>query len=340
MFLLTRQELVALSIFISYFLIIISLFVLIGRSLWRKSEDPRITSEQRKKAMAFRILSGSSFGSTWYSMIAFLVWSFRDFEANHYTDSSQYALDGLTRLTAWLMNSELFEQAWSTVCSGPMNWWWSEKLCLFTVGYWTVFLATEGRTHKVPHLWAYMLLGQVVAISVAANLFYVALILFTVPAPIASKESPKERSRSTPWTLWLSVTASLITIFLSPYTTPATFLPNLLVMHTLIIVPLIFPLITSNSSKTPQRFNTWFLYGFVVMVSLVLHAGTTITAFASVQEGQRTVGEFARKAMETFNEHPAQKSICWDVVWTYVSLAAWKLWPSTAEKRYAEKKVG
>ena len=77
-------------------------------------------------------------------MIAFLLWSFRDFESVHYTQSAQYDLDGLTRLIAWLMNSELFEQAWATVCSGPMNWWWSEKLCLFTVGYWTVFLATEG----------------------------------------------------------------------------------------------------------------------------------------------------------------------------------------------------
>lgn len=76
--------------------------------------------------------------------INLVQWSFRDFELNYYPNSTQYSLDGLSRLTAWLINSELFEQAWSIVCSGPMNWWWSEKLCLFTVGYWTIFLSTEG----------------------------------------------------------------------------------------------------------------------------------------------------------------------------------------------------
>ena len=200
-------------------------------------------------------------------MIAFLLWSFRDFESVHYTQSAQYDLDGLTRLIAWLMNSELFEQAWATVCSGPMNWWWSEKLCLFTVGYWTVLLATEGmsfafldcyvsdisvslgRGHRVPHIWAYMLLGQVVAISVAANLFYVALVLYTVPATTPTTKPSSKSPESAPLTLWLSVLASLVTVVLSPYTSPSTFLPNLLTMHTLIIIPLVFPLTSSKIGR-------------------------------------------------------------------------------------------
>ncbi len=50
----------------------------------------------------------------------------------------------IARITSWLVNTDLFEQAWATVCRGPMNWWWSEQLCLFTVSIWTVFLATKG----------------------------------------------------------------------------------------------------------------------------------------------------------------------------------------------------
>ena len=50
----------------------------------------------------------------------------------------------LPRITDWLINTTLFEEAWGAVSFGRMNWWWSEQLCLFTVGAWTVFLYTEG----------------------------------------------------------------------------------------------------------------------------------------------------------------------------------------------------
>jgi hypothetical protein len=38
----------------------------------------------------------------------------------------------------------MFEQAWKIVCEGPLRWWWSEQLCLFTAGAWTVFLFAQG----------------------------------------------------------------------------------------------------------------------------------------------------------------------------------------------------
>ena len=49
----------------------------------------------------------------------------------------------LLRVAAWLMETALFEQAWSAVCVGPLNWWWSEQLCLFTAGAFTVFLFVQ-----------------------------------------------------------------------------------------------------------------------------------------------------------------------------------------------------
>ena len=47
------------------------------------------------------------------------------------------------RLSDWLVNTALFEQAWAVVCVELDNWWWSEQLCLFTAGPWTVFLFLE-----------------------------------------------------------------------------------------------------------------------------------------------------------------------------------------------------
>lgn len=47
---------------------------------------------------------------------------------------------------------------------------------------WSMLLAIEGRRRKIPHLWAYMALAQLVNLSFAQNLFYVALLL--APAPV------------------------------------------------------------------------------------------------------------------------------------------------------------
>ncbi|KAI0344352.1 hypothetical protein BDW22DRAFT_1355730 [Trametopsis cervina] len=247
-------------------------------------------------------------------MIGFLLltrtqWSFRDFESESYPGVHE---DWLARLTNWLVQSQLFEQAWAIVSKGHMNWWWSEKLCLFTVGYWTILLSTEGRARSVSHLWAYMLLGQVVAISVASNLFYVALLLSTEPSP--SPSSPI----STPYVLWLSVLPSLATVAHSPYTTEASFLPNLLGMHALILLPLIFPL---NSSGKAVK--TRLIHTIVTGLSIGLHAYTTVRTWFALSEPERTIAGFTHAALDTFVFHPAQSSISWDVVWTFISLAVW-----------------
>jgi hypothetical protein len=79
-------------------------------------------------------------------MISFLWWSFVDYE-----QSAPGGNSGSTfvRVANWLKDTALFEQAWTIVCDGPLRWWWSEQLCLFTVGFWTVFLLTTGvYTHR------------------------------------------------------------------------------------------------------------------------------------------------------------------------------------------------
>ena len=81
-----------------------------------------------------------------------------------------------------------------------------------------------------------MLLGQIVAISVASSLFYVALILSK-----ARLTNRKEETRFAPPLLWVCVLLSLVTIVMVPMTSKQTFLPNILVMHGLILLPLLSP---------------------------------------------------------------------------------------------------
>ncbi|KAF8877433.1 hypothetical protein BD779DRAFT_110918 [Infundibulicybe gibba] len=309
------EQILALGIFASYFATILALvFLVVYSSLLPLAVRPRRTSIW-PKALVFTTLAAASFAHTWFYMFKYMAWSFSDYERS----SGIPPPPGVaSRLSLWLTNTALFEQAWAAVCSGPMNWWWSEQLCLFTVGTWTVLLATIGRQHRIRHIWAYMLLGQLVAISVASNLFYLAIILSPITAP------PTRDGLSARPTLWISVLLSLVTIGISPFTSDATFLPNLLVMHILIVIPL-------WSSRTsvirrgadPPRFSIKVetLYRLSLGMSLLIRSRTILVASAGVQ----SVSQFSSAVWDTLYSHPAQSSIGWDVIWTTVSFLLWVL---------------
>lgn len=70
-----------------------------------------------------------------------MTWSFENYQLGLSNPGSH---DLLHDLASWLHETSLFEEAWSLVCLHPVNWWWSEQLCLFTAGVWTVFITVEG----------------------------------------------------------------------------------------------------------------------------------------------------------------------------------------------------
>ncbi|KDQ17486.1 hypothetical protein BOTBODRAFT_185652 [Botryobasidium botryosum FD-172 SS1] len=291
----------ALAIFASYFFLIIFLFTLILRSVYTRF---RAFEGHKTRPIAFLGLALCSFAQTWYWMFRFLIWSFRSYESLAETTASA----PLFRLTDWLMHTELFEQAWATVCLGDLNWWWSEQLCLYTAGALTVFFYIEGRRWDIPHTWAYMLLGQVVAISVASSLFFLALSL----SPAPSTTSRKGVTRVS-LTLYLPLLLSFATIFATPYTvgTP-NFLPNLLAMHALLVIPLI-PL--DHIMLLPMRVST--LYGVLTALSLVFRLRTTLPLISFPSH-------FVRDAWVVLQDtHPAQSSIGWDVVWSTIAFLVW-----------------
>ncbi|KAJ7708578.1 hypothetical protein B0H16DRAFT_1632244 [Mycena metata] len=157
-----------------------------------------------------------------------------------------------------------------------------------------------------------MLLGQFVTISVASSLFYLALPWNVLSlAPVA---------------LWLLVLLSLGTVAMSPFTSERSFLPNLLLMHTFIILPLLvpdrlFPL-AQASAETKSRFGISLktLYMIVFSAALVLHARATGQAAG---DPPVSVRDLALKAWNVLHSHPAQSSIGWDVIWTSILFVVW-----------------
>ena len=157
-----------------------------------------------------------------------------------------------------------------------------------------------------------MLLGQVVAISVAANLFYLVLVL--------SRRGPKRTFQPVSITLWLAVLTSLATVIYSPYTSKQGFLPNLLTMHALLLVPL---LPRPKWWRVPAGPSCTLLYTTVAAVSALIRLRTTSIALRNLPSAEQNMAGFLRQAWRTLHVHPAQSSIGWDVVWTTVSFLVW-----------------
>lgn len=187
-----------------------------------------------------------------------------------------------------------------------------------------------GKRRGIKHLWAFMLLGQVVAISVSQNLFFAALAL--APRSTTSSASTKEKDEATPaakagasWTLILSVLGSLFTVGLSPKTTNGPyFLPNLLVMHALLIFPLV-PLPTFYSSLSPGR-----LYTYTAIIALRLRLPTYTTLLEGHElsfVGLRAwLPQLFKQAYSTLFQHPAQSSIGYDVVFASLTFIVWMVY--------------
>lgn len=180
------------------------------------------------------------------------------------------------------------------------------------------FFTYQGVRYKVKHLWAYMLLGQIVAISVASNLFYLALVL-SPEAPRAEKKSPSIKASPA---LWLSVLLSLASVAATPFTSQRTFLPNLLLMHALLFIPLI------STNTSPARFSVSIttLYRVIHLAAVLIHLRTVMNAMVFLNYAKHSgPTNPAVAAWIVLNSHPAQSSISWDIVWTSLSFAVWKL---------------
>lgn len=259
-------------------------------------------------------LSIASLALTWSQMLLFLYGS--------YVDSASRARVPLSEWTSrrWLGSTQLFEEAWGYVCATPERWWWSSQICLGAVGVWTPFLWSEGpssfpraflppaddfcagRRHKVPYPAAYMLLGQIVAISFASGLFLLAL-----PAVSALTAAPTSFDPKAPAELLLAVIVGQATTFAIPYVsgTPS-FLFVLGAMH----IVLFWPLLPIG----PTSFSDLRLSDIYIISTVLSSLHYLLVTFVQLPELPSSATSLPAHLFKILAHHPAQASVSLDVL--------------------------
>jgi hypothetical protein len=173
-----------------------------------------------------------------------------------------------------------------------------------------------------------MLLGQVVAISFATNLFLLAVILNPSHpfAPKPSNSKAKKHRNSVghlgPWLPnalpVLAIVGSLSGLLLENpvFHRPSWFMPLLLIPHiTLLILPILHAVIPQKSEYTndvQDVYDTW--PNAVLGGGGLVFIKTTVEALVAVGPGG-----IAR----ALYEHPAVSSVGWDVIFCWVTWICW-----------------
>ncbi|KAJ5168718.1 uncharacterized protein N7482_004312 [Penicillium canariense] len=297
--------------------------------------------QRRAHFLVFAALAALSLGATWYYMFAFFAHSYRNWEAEQsLADLADLEMSSFARLELWLQNAKLFREAWETVIETPARFWWSGQIFLWTTG-WSVFLGIMARRYRIPHVWTYMLLGQIVAISFAQNLFIATILVSQQPRPTDSKKKiqndwPESLAAWSPplYAEVLPVAISLISTVLVPTVAHTRyFMLILLVPHLLLFVPAILRPGRSSSTKargqgsseegTTQRYVTFFQWYTMACVLVQAHSTFLVLQDMGKDIGVESVGTLALRLPSVIYEHPAVSSVSWDVIYCTITAVAW-----------------
>ncbi|CAO3616681.1 unnamed protein product [Cunninghamella echinulata] len=305
---------------------------------------PQIKTSLQQSSFASVLFMGFgvvSFICTWTYMFAFFKYSYLSWKTFYGVEEDF----SIYTMSQWLHSVSLFDDAWRTVCSGDWQWLWSIQLCTFTVSVWTPILAIEGSRRKIPFVWAYMLAGQVVAISVFLSLFFGAMLIY-------SQKSSRLPSNTLIGLLGFASFGGLVSTAYIPYVADsASFLPTLLSVHVFTLIPLFYMCFFTpqnisssvketadnqdNSSNGSPRISIIALYGIGSLVNLILIGQQWYQAVFNLIATTPLVTPYVIfiQLIQIFFNHPAQSSISFDVVCVYIISITWMMIDSKTKQQ-------
>jgi hypothetical protein len=89
---------------------------------------------------------------------------------------------GRLQIVQWLNDTPIYRDALEIVTEKARHFWWGQQVNLGLIS-WSLYLAIEGQRRNISNLWSFLVLSQLVGLSFAQNLFFVAVLLTPVPLP-------------------------------------------------------------------------------------------------------------------------------------------------------------
>jgi hypothetical protein len=165
---------------------------------------------------------------------------------------------------------------------------------------------------NIPYVWAYMLLGQVVAISFAACLFFAVMCCLPIkPTGTIAFNVPITA---------ICAAIGTATVIISPFVaTSSGFMPNLMLMHAVLVVPLTLPSDWLQPYTTRQSRGLAAIYLFSAGANAVNFLQQLIVAIMTAKT------QLIPEMISVFFGHPAQSSIGCDILCVNIFCASWMI---------------
>ncbi|KAK4500035.1 hypothetical protein PRZ48_008221 [Zasmidium cellare] len=257
-------------------------------------------------ALAFISFSTLSFNMLHVLFDSYSTWSGRQVSPLSISPSS---------IWQWSITSTLFRNFGEAIVQDEARFLWTQSALMATMSV-SIFMGAEGLRNRVPRLWAFFALSQILPISFAQNLFHIALL-----------RSPHFNERADvvlPQTSTLGVLVTYcICLLVAPYTANGPYLmPTILAARLLLFVPSFLsqhPEHEKGRSSTGKT--TYFNHH---------QAHIAVATFAAVMTGKQVIliaqqGFGVSQVLTAMVSHPAVTSLGFDFLVTAVSFAAWTL---------------
>ena len=174
-----------------------------------------------------------------------------------------------------------------------------------------------GRRRRIPHLWAYASISQILPVSFAQNLFFLAMLV----SPAAEEDEMVWVPH--PRLLPVSLATYYVFVGLAPYLVGMNaFIGAVITLRLLLLCPLYLPMILPGNSgkeylkaRDTQRIFPKTI-GYVGTCSAVLFVVQTVMTF-------REVGLNVSRVLEAIHDNPAISALGYDYVLSLVSSGLW-----------------
>ncbi|KAF2843475.1 hypothetical protein M501DRAFT_1012824 [Patellaria atrata CBS 101060] len=298
------------------------LFVITTLLSFYKSRASQLPPGASSKIHLLAGLAGLSFSVLSHRMIDVLLQSLSGWKQRTGC-KHEVSVDALW---AWMKESSLSRDFARDLWVAQGTVWWTYAALTWTMGV-SLYMASNGKQKKVPNLWAFFVLGQILPVSFTQILFYIASVIATeVPKPnqeLKKVDNDKDKSElikeiypeiSEPNLsgafLLLSTVTYVISTNLLPYAVDSP------VLHLLILIPrllLFVPyLLPEEATKLTEP-----AMGFLVVTG-------TISTFARASY-LVVHGWTLQQSLASLNKNPPTRALGYDLLIGVASSLVWMM---------------
>lgn len=315
-------------IFWLYILFALLLTSLILRTLSSlASKNPSSTNDSKRSHLVvlFSTYAILSFTTLSFNMLQVLIKSYVDWSHRHSLPLPINVIKadglsvGLGKDIPWLMwqwstTSNLFADFAEAIVEDDARIFWTQAELLATL-YTALHMGSTGPRNRVPHLWAFFALMEILPSSFTLNLFYIAVLLSRQTS--AEDHGHHLNSKTPAWSRLIKWVYLALLVGIPLLARTEWLIPAVLVLRALLLIPLLFPLREVDGKKAQKGINdnrhggSDWLFGAVV-------------AAVSGWRGVFVLSKYGLRCLgTTLTGHPAVSTLGWDLCIWAISWWSW-----------------